>query len=566
MKKYLFKAVLPASMAICAITFGACSQDEMLTPVKEQSEEGVLNNPKEIRNYLKTLPLAPMMTRANGPINPDDGAPIPVEEENPIVETQGVLDGIPGNWVKTTRHYKIKQTFDENFLFDPTSDVVYPGCVLKGGSIANGTYAMITSHKTGDVTFSISLSPANPREARETSATVPNIRKSEYQEVWNKWATMDWKESPVTTIQSVEKINSQEELVTKLGVAVTAPVANGSINLGFNFNKKKNHILARLIQKHFTVSTDAPKKGTIFESIDKDALDGYQPVYISSINYGRIIYLSIETDEKERNINEAIEFALNKIKGVDVNVSVDQAVNYRKMLAKSDVHITVLGGGKTIQQEILKGDIESFQRFLAADIPMEQMYPISFSLRYAVDNSQARVVTSNEFTVTQRDFVPVFKKVRMQLQVLGFSGQHSGPLPNLDKDANIWGKVLVGVNGQEHELVGIDKSNPFWFDYREKEETLHPIGFGGIVNVEFDKDKNESLEDFVDHQKISFITDLHTENGIYKYNYGRTQFNHTLGTIFSKYKSDNPVVVLESNYKHIKIHTYVKILDLKFFN
>ena len=566
MKKYLFKAVLPASMAICAITFGACSQDEMLTPVKEQSEEGVLNNPKEIRNYLKTLPLAPMMTRANGPINPDDGAPIPVEEENPIVETQGVLDGIPGNWVKTTRHYKIKQTFDENFLFDPTSDVVYPGCVLKGGTIANGTYAMITSHKTGDVTFSISLSPANPREARETSATVPNIRKSEYQEVWNKWATMDWKESPVTTIQSVEKINSQEELVTKLGVAVTAPVANGSINLGFNFNKKKNHILARLIQKHFTVSTDAPKKGTIFESIDKDALDGYQPVYISSINYGRIIYLSIETDEKERNINEAIEFALNKIKGVDVNVSVDQAVNYRKMLAKSDVHITVLGGGKTIQQEILKGDIESFQRFLAANIPMEQMYPISFSLRYAVDNSQARVVTSNEFTVTQRDFVPVFKKVRMQLQVLGFSGQHSGPLPNLDKDANIWGKVSVGVNGQEHELVGIDKSNPFWFDYREKEETLHPIGFGGIVNVEFDKDKNESLEDFVDHQKISFITDLHTENGIYKYNYGRTQFNHTLGTVFSKYKSDNPVVVLESNYKHIKIHTYVKILDLKFFN
>ena len=81
------------------------------------------------------------------------------------------------------------------------------------------------------------------------------------------------------------------------------------------------------------------------------------------------------------------------------------------MLAKSDVHITVLGGGKTIQQEILKGDIDSFQRFLAADIPMEQMYPISFSLRYAVDNSQARVVSSSEFTVTQRDFVPVFKKV-----------------------------------------------------------------------------------------------------------------------------------------------------------
>ena len=118
MKKFLIKAVLPVSMVVCAVAVASCSQDELLTQTKEQSEESVLSNPREIRNYLKTLPLAPMMTRANGPITPDNGTPLPVEEEDPVVETQGVLDGIPGNWVKTTRHYKIKQTFDENFLFD----------------------------------------------------------------------------------------------------------------------------------------------------------------------------------------------------------------------------------------------------------------------------------------------------------------------------------------------------------------------------------------------------------------------------------------------------------------
>ena len=365
--------------------------------------------------------------------------------------------------------------------------------------------------------------------------------------MWNKWATMDWKESPVTTIESVEKINSQEELVTKLGVAVTTPVGNGSVNLGFNFNKKRNHILARLIQKHFSVSTDAPKKGTIFESIDKDALDGYQPVYISNINYGRVIYLSIDTDESEKNINEAIEFALNQIKGVDVNVSVDQALTYRKMLAKSDVHITVLGGGKTIQQEILKGDIDSFQKFLAADIPMEQMQPISFSLRYAVDNSQARVVTNNEFTVTQRDFVPVFNKVRMQLRFLGFSGKNTGPFPNIDKDARIWGDVGISMNGQETGLVSIPKNNPFYF-----------------VNIEFDKTGDESLEDFIDHQKISFYTDLHSARG--NYNFGKLNYDHTFGTLYSLFKSDNRVIKLDCSRQKVRVSAYVEIMDLKFFN
>ena len=561
MKKFLIKAVLPVSMVVCAVAVASCSQDELLTQTKEQSEEGVLSNPREIRNYLKTLPLAPMMTRANGPITPNDGTPLPVEEEDPVVETQGVLDGIPGNWVKTTRHYKIKQTFDENFLFDPTSDVVYPGCVLKGGTIANGTYAMITSHKTGDVTFSISLSPANPREAHETSATIPNIRKSEYQEVWNKWATMDWKESPVTTIQSVEKINSQEELVTKLGVAVTAPVANGSINLGFNFNKKKNHILARLIQKHFTVSTDAPKKGTIFESIDKDALDGYQPVYISSINYGRIIYLSIETDEKERNINEAIEFALNKIKGVDVNVSADQAVNYRKMLAKSDVHITVLGGGKTIQQEILKGDIDSFQRFLAADIPMEQMYPISFSLRYAKDNSICRVVSRGEYDIVSRTFVPEFKKMFIEMSLSGLRGSESSYKYEKGDEYEMYGDAWMTFNDQKvGDIFNINRQN--YIFVKKGNDFTNVDGKRCILSIE--KPDGISFQDFM-RSRVRIYTHLYDNDEPSKdKDYGETYQEFYVSDILATHKNGEHKFSVVGHGKGIATETQFKISDIYF--
>lgn len=543
------------------MTLGSCSDTDLpIDGFEEDTQSG-------IASYLNSLPLAPGMTRAGAPIDPDDGTPIPIDDADESVVEPGkaVLEGIPGYWVKTSRRYKMTQTFDENILFDPTTDMLYPGCVLKGSSIADGTYAMISDCKTGDVTFSINLVPANPQERAETSATIPNIRKSEYQEVWNKWANMDWKESPVTTIESVDKVSSQTELVTKLGAAVKSSIADGTLNFGFNFSGKKNHILARLIQKSFSVSTDAPKNGTIFETVNKEYLDGYQPVYVSNINYGRIIYLCIDTDEKETDINAAIEFAMKKIKGTDVDISADLETHYRNILAKSDIRVLMFGGGKTLQQEVLKGDIDGFQKYLMADIPMEQMHPISFSLRYASDNSQARVVTSNEFTITQRDFVPDFSKVRMTLRVIGFSGYNDGPFPNLDYKANLWGRVAVSVNGEEKELVSYDRDNSFWFNYRETPEVMHEITKGGYETIDFSRNPNDNIQDFIDHQKITFITDLHTASQPYNYDYGYTVFNHTLGTAYSVYKSDQPVVRLECSYGPIKIHTYVQIYDMKFF-
>lgn len=557
----------------------SCSDDNMLprteeapsnnkeVPSDNQGGENpnLMTDSGKIKEYLRSLPVAKGLVPAGLTIEPNDGMPIPVDnEEESLIDGRGVLDGVPGYWVKNTRRYKVTQTFDENILFDPTVDMIYPGCVLRGNSIADGTYSMISDYRTGDVTFSISLVPSDPSNADETTATVPNIRKSEYQRVWNKWANMDFKESPVVTIQSVDKINSQTELIAKLGAAVKSPIADGSLNLGFNFDKKKNHILARLIQKSFSVSTDVPKSGIIFESIDTKYLDGYQPVYVSNINYGRIIYLSIDTDETTKEVNEAIEFALKKIKGTDIDVSAEQALTYRNILARSDIRITMLGGGKTIQHEVLRGDLDGFQKFLAADIPMEQMHPISFSLRYAVDNSQARVVTSNEFTITQRDFVQDFSKVRMTFRVFGFSGLNEGPFPNLDKKANIWGRVAVTVGGKQYELLNINQKNNFSFNYRQKPEQIHEYMSGGYVIVDFKRGEGEDIQDFIDRQKLSFSTDLHTSNGIYKYNYGLTTFDHTLGTVYSIFKSSNPVVKLESRYKSIKINTYVQLVDMKF--
>lgn len=152
----------------------------------------------------------------------------------------------------------------------------------------------------------------------------------------------------------------------------------------------------------------------------------------------------------------------------------------------------------------------------------------------------------------------------MQLRFLGFSGKNTGPFPNIDKDARIWGDVGISMNGQETGLVSIPKNNPFYFDYREKDETMHPFDQNNVVNIEFDKTGDESLEDFIDHQKISFYTDLHSARG--NYNFGKLNYDHTFGTLYSLFKSDNRVIKLDCSRQKVRVSAYVEIMDLKFFN
>ena len=52
------------------------------------------------------------------------------------------MNGIPGYWVSKTKKYTISQAFDETILLDPTTDIIYPGCALKGNSIGDGTYLL----------------------------------------------------------------------------------------------------------------------------------------------------------------------------------------------------------------------------------------------------------------------------------------------------------------------------------------------------------------------------------------------------------------------------------------
>lgn len=568
-KNGLKKSVLPLFIVAGALAFSSCSKDVSAILDSSLSKEEAKNNVQDenileanqVKGYLQNLKVGSGLLKGSAPS--DIGEPIPTTEPEDVQQGEkDNVNGIPGYWVSKTKKYTISQAFDETILLDPTTDIIYPGCALKGNSIGDGTYAAITDCQLGDITFSINLSPENPAEKSKTKYTIKNIRKSDYQDALNEWATMQFKEGAQTTIQSVEKITNNTELVVKLGAAVKSSIADVSTSFGFNFNKKKNHILAKVIQKVFSVSTDFPRNTpTIFNKVDKTYFENYQPVYVSNINYGRILYLCIDTDESEKDVQAALDFAIKKIKNTDVTIDANAETKYKNILSKSDIHITMLGGGATLQREVTNANLEAVKRFLDQHVPINQLQPISFSLRFAVDNSQARVLTSNVYTITQKDFVQDFKRIRLSFRVVGAKAtKDDGRLPNMNWKAVLNGSLGMQANGEEETTLWT--VNNLDVPYKTLKENKTVAINGDDAYLEITRKKDETVQDMTETRSVVFTSHMKNNMGAYGATYTDTK-KRSLASLFEIYNSQEELpITLTQSGKEITV--FVKITNISY--
>lgn len=476
------------------------------------------------------------------------------------------VNGIPGYWVVTTTNYKLNNTFNEMILLDPRTDIIYPGCALKGNSIIDGTYATISDCELGDVTWTLNLNPENEADSHASTQTVHNPRYSDYQQTLNQWANISYKEGSNILLESVEKVNSNEELATKLGLAVKSPIVDFASSFGFNFSKKKNHILAKVIQKGPSVIVDAPRNTpTIFQSVDRTYLENCQPVYVSAINYGRILYLCIDTDADEKEVQQALDIAVKKIKGI-VDINANDEVKYKKLLENSDIHITMLGGGQTLQNQVASANLDAVKTFLAQQVPFNQLHPVSFQLRFAVDNSLARVQASSTYSVTRREFVQDFNKVRLVFKIEGIDGMGDGFFG--DKYAQIRGDLMMYLEGDpKMNMRSLWKAHDFKVQYDKPKvdfETKTTSYF------EITRESSETVEDMCDRCYLAFAPNLFNEHQATAGKVSRVQYSIMpqslpLSDILEYYKEKKPIVLtLTTNGSNRMVKLYVTVDKIRY--
>ena len=558
---------LTAAFALLVMTgLVSCTGDDLTIEKENPNDSKVIEGQENVQNYFKGLP-APKNVIREGEREDLGGGPVVIGEGGaPEISDIEELNGIPGRWVTTTRKYRLSAAFDESILLDPTADIMYPGCAVKGSSVADGTYAILSGCETTPITFSVNLQPVNPSDISRTKATYMNIRKSDYDEALKQMLSVDYKESPVITTASVDKVSSAKEFMAKLGVVAKTQVGDFGVNLGLNFDNKKTYVVAKCIQKFFTVTMDAPIGKTIFKTVDTQYMDNMQPVYVSNINYGRMLFFTLAAENDSKFAQGALQFALSKLNNLPVDITPELEAAYKSVLSTSDLKVTIVGGDNEYQSEVIKGGLDAMQKFMEMRIPYDQMKPISFGLRYAVDNSQARVVSSTEYTVTQRDFIPDFNKVSIRLNVEGFAAYNSiaRGLAPLDKNSVLAGKVWAENNGEVYDLFEISESNPLVWEYRSGDWKMKTVNEQNtIMNVVRSNDWD--IKEFLNNTLLKFGTDL-KHVGRFPNGYGQAFTSLTLDQIYSKYQSDVPSIVIESQDGTRTVRTYIKISEMSFFN
>ncbi|MDR2236442.1 MAG: thiol-activated cytolysin family protein [Chryseobacterium sp.] len=162
-----------------------------------------------------------------------------------------------------------------------------------------------------------------------------------------------------------------------------------SIDISGSHNKikKTTGIFAKFSQRNFTVDMDLPPNGNIFQNeSDLGLAASKNPVYISSITYGRLGIISLESDYSYKETSFALKAALTA-KVVNGTLSID--VMSKKILEEAELKVYILGGVGSDAVQVVNG-YEGFISFIVnggqftANAPG---VPIHFTASHAGDNS-----------------------------------------------------------------------------------------------------------------------------------------------------------------------------------
>ena len=354
---------------------------------------------KNIENDPKVDPTKDLNTYLNQLKNIINPIPINSQEVigTPVTSSTGTT------YCKSTK-YKLGPAYSEGFLLSPTNDIIYPGAILDGNSIYNGSYKLISLPRTGGIISTDNVG------ATVASKTIDETVKSKVQQGVLDILNEKLVGSAGAQINfEIKDIYSAQQVDMELGFTVGFSEKN-KIKGGFNFSNSstKSRILVKFQQIYYTMTYDAKQKPAdyfqsgvtgqqVFNSINGASIS---PVYVSNVKYGRMAFYSFESEMSQKELKATLNVQLSKAK-----VSVEVDASYKKTLSDNNTTIkgTIIGGSGNDAVQAVNG-IDDFYTYITKGgeyTAGSPGLPIAFTLRSILDNSVFNVVNISEYTVNE---------------------------------------------------------------------------------------------------------------------------------------------------------------------
>jgi thiol-activated cytolysin len=380
-----------------------------------------------------------------------------------------------------TKEYEYSPGYSDVILLDPTTDVIAPGMFIKPGqSLTDGNYTAITNAKKP-----ITLTRSTGEQITIDNPSLSSIRqgiKEMNQNAGTGAAQVDY---------LYQSIYSKEELKLSVGAHYKNPWAEISAGLDWDKEVEKNFMYAKFVQVFYTVEVDTDQKNNPSDWFEAPLPDheNWQesPVYVSSVKYGRIGIMTIQSEATETEMNAFMDAAIDVFSNeAEINLETE----YSDFLSKTDFRVMVIGGNPSDAVEVVNG-YDGFLTWIAESAEFSEDTPgspVAYSLRYLKDNTPAAVVLSGSYIV--KECYPLPEELYIKVGGESLLGPYYA-----DRDPNLPGDGEISGNGPMQDafaeiLIRDDGDLQLNLYYYVQEWYGGPTGYPGDSQGDFYDEMN----------------------------------------------------------------------------
>lgn len=238
----------------------------------------------------------------------------------------------------------------------------------------------------------------------------------------NRWHEKYAAKNPAPARMQYESTSaySMNQLKAKFG----SDFEKVGVNLKIDFeavNKGEKQVeVVDFKQIYYTANFDAPKNpsdvfapGVTVDQLKERGIDDKTPpVYVSSVSYGRQMYVKFETTSKSTELKAAINAV---IKGVPIKPESEWA----RVLKNTTVTVSIVGGNADGAARVVTGTVEDLKKLIqegATFSTQNPAVPISYKTAFLKDNQVATIQSNTDYIETK---VTSYKNGYLNLQHKG---------------------------------------------------------------------------------------------------------------------------------------------------
>lgn len=390
---------------------------------------------------------------------------------------------------------KLTKTLEKYVAFDPNADTLFPGSLVQGKSLPDGVLSPIVTERTPLTITVTDLVSSDPKGSYSKEVEKPSLSSvtDSIQQILNQNLR---DAQPAKIAYSETSMSSLEEGFLKLGASYKWLTGNVSGSFQLDSSSYSTSLLIRFVQSYYTVSTEPPSSPTSYIS-DKASFNSFQnyagpgnpPTYISSVTYGRELWMLVESNHEATEVKAALDAAFS---AAAASGSVNLSAGQKKVFDESSIQILILGGAGKPAVQVVTGDhVSALKDYLLSGASYSKNSPgviISYTIRYLKDNDVARVSSATDYTIKTAVANPEAIGLRNMRVTWTTTGD--------DKDWNTQPVVEVYDRTGRHvghvDCCSSDKNGDHWTNGMVTSDDLR-ILVGGLTNADLSQGRFSAI-------------------------------------------------------------------------